>query len=86
VGVYPTGSLVEMTTGEVAIVIAQNPHERLEPTLCMLLDEQKNTWQSTPVIDLSKNRLDARGVERKIKRALKSGAYGIASWETGISR
>jgi HD-GYP domain-containing protein (c-di-GMP phosphodiesterase class II) len=86
VGVYPTGSLVEMTTGEVAIVIAQNSHERLEPTLCMLLDEQKNTWQGTPVIDLSKNRLDARGVERKIKRALKSGAYGIASWETAISR
>jgi HD-GYP domain-containing protein (c-di-GMP phosphodiesterase class II) len=81
VGVYPTGSLVEMTTGEVAIVIAQNMRERLEPTICMLLDADKNPWPSKPVFDLSKNRTDANGVRRKILRALKSGAYGISSWE-----
>jgi HD-GYP domain-containing protein (c-di-GMP phosphodiesterase class II) len=81
VGVYPTGSLVEMTTGEVGIVIEQNMRERLEPTVCMLLDDQKNPWPSNPVFDLSKNRVDANGVRRKILHALKSGAYGISSWE-----
>ena len=81
VGVYPTGSLVEMTTGEVGIVVAQNMHERLEPTICMLLDEYKDPWQSNPIIILSKNRVDAKGVRRKILHALKSGSYGIASWQ-----
>ena len=81
VGVYPTGSLVEMTTGEVGIVVAQNPRERLEPTICMLLDKQKNPWASSPIIDLSKNRLDADGIRRKILHALKSGAYGITAWQ-----
>jgi len=81
IGVYPTGSLVEMTTGEVGIVIEQNLRERLEPTLCMLLDKQKNTWEGHPIIDLSKNRLDADGIRRKILHALKSGAYGISSWQ-----
>ena len=82
VGVYPTGSLVELTTGEVGIVIAQNMRERLEPTICMLLDESKKTWPGEPVFDLSKNRTDANGSRRKIQRALRSGAYGISSWES----
>ena len=82
VGVYPTGSLVEMTTGEVGIVIEQNMRERLEPTICMLLDENKKPWKANPVIDLSKNRVDANGVRRKILHALKSGSHGIASWQS----
>ncbi len=81
VGVYPTGSLVELTTGEIGIVVAQNMHERLEPTICMLLDEHKDPWQSNPIIHLSKNRVDAKGVRRKILHALKSGSYGISSWQ-----
>lgn len=81
VGVYPTGSLVEMTTGEVGLVVAQNMQERLEPTICMLLDEYKDPWQSNPIIKLSKNRVDANGVRRKILHALKSGSYGISSWQ-----
>ena len=83
VGVYPTGSLVELTTGEVGIVIAQNMHERLEPTICMLLDENKKPWPNEPVFELSKKRTDANGVKRKILHALRSGAYGISSWEPG---
>ena len=81
VGVYPTGSLVEMTTGEVGIVVAQNMHERLEPTIFMLLDESKDPWQSNPIIHLSKTRVEVNGVRRKILHALKSGSYGISSWQ-----
>ena len=82
VGVYPTGSLVEMSTGEVGIVIAQNFHDRLEPTTCMLLDENKDPWTFNPIIDLSKNRTDANGRRRRIEHALKDGAYGISAVET----
>ena len=81
VGVYPTGSLVEMTTGEVGIVVAQNMHERLEPTIFMLLDESKDPWQSDPIIHLSKTRVEVNGARRKILHALKSGSYGISSWQ-----
>lgn len=82
VGVYPTGSLVEMTTGEVGIVVAQNGRERLKPTICMVLDKDKNPWErKNPIIDLSKNLLDADGNRRKILHALKSGAFGIEAWQ-----
>ena len=86
-GVYPTGSLVEMTTGEVGIVVAQNKRERLKPMISMLLDEQKNPWDVSPLIDLSSNPVDESGIKRKIMRALKPGAYGtdpkisIAKWQ-----
>ena len=77
-GVYSTGELVEMTSGEVGIVIAQNPGDRLRPTLSMLLDELKNPWEVNPRIDLSTNRVDENGIERNISRTLEPGAYGIS--------
>jgi len=76
-GVYPTGALVEMTSGEVGIVIAQNSDDRLRPTISMLLDELKNPWEVNPRIDLSTDRVDENGIERSILRTLKPGAYGI---------
>jgi HD-GYP domain-containing protein (c-di-GMP phosphodiesterase class II) len=83
-GVYPTGSLVEMTTGEVGIVIAQNLRDRLRPTISMLLDEQKKPGEINPIIDLSTNRVDENGLERKILHALKPGAYGISAAKAGM--
>jgi len=83
-GVYPTGSLVEMTSGEVGIVIAQNLRNRLNPTISMILDEQKNPWEINPLVDLSTNRVDASGLERKILHALNPGAYGIDPSLAGI--
>ncbi len=77
-GVYSTGELVEMTSGEVGIVIAQNPGDRLRPTVSMLLDELKNPWEVNPRIDLSTNRVDENGIERNILRTLRPGAYGIS--------
>jgi len=79
VGVYPTGSLVEMTSGEVGIVIAQNRKARLKPTLMMLLDEQKQPYEVHTILDLASDPEDASGLELKILHALKPGAYGIES-------
>jgi hypothetical protein len=76
-GVYPTGSLVEMTSGEVGIVIAQNLKDRLRPTINMVLDEQKNPFQDTQLIDMATNPVGADGLQRKILRALKPGSFGI---------
>ena len=77
-GVYPTGGLVEMTSGEVGIVTAQNMRDRLRPTISMLLDELKNPWEVNPHIDLSTDRVDENGIERNILRTLRPGAYGIS--------
>jgi HD-GYP domain-containing protein (c-di-GMP phosphodiesterase class II) len=74
-GVYPTGSLVELSTGEVAVVMAQNAARRLYPRVTVLTRPDKTIDPAFPQIDLwADGGADAR---RSIARALPAGAYGL---------
>jgi HD-GYP domain-containing protein (c-di-GMP phosphodiesterase class II) len=72
VGLYPTGSLVELNTGEVGAVVAVNGLRRLRPSIVLLLDKNKESLPEFVPMDLSQ-------MDRKISvyNGLKSGAYGI---------
>ena len=72
VGLYPTGSLVELSTGEVGAVIAINGLRRLRPTVMLLLDSNKEPLEQFRMVDLS----DADD-SLTVKGALPYGAYGI---------
>ena len=52
VGVYPTGSLVELNTGAVGVVITQNESRRLRPRLMLVLDEKKRPLSRFETVDL----------------------------------
>ncbi len=78
VGLFPTGSLVELTTGEVAIVVAQNPTRRLKPKVIVILDANKKRHNSFVTIDLqSLDFGDESSRSIWITRELEVGAYGI---------
>lgn len=51
-GVYPTGSLVELSTGEIAVVMAQNQARRLRPRVVLLSTPLKQRVNDFQVIDL----------------------------------
>ena len=51
-GVFPTGSLVEMHSGEVGIVMAQNKTRRMSPKVMLLLDKNKQAYDEYQIIDL----------------------------------
>ncbi|KEF33065.1 metal dependent phosphohydrolase [Marinobacter nitratireducens] len=72
IGIYPAGSLVELTSGEVAIVVAAHPGRKLKPRIEIVLDAQK---QPTPsrVVDLS-----AESSTLEIATALPDDAYGVS--------
>ena len=72
VGIYPTGSLVEMKTGEVGVVIAVNPSNRLRPRLILILDKNKQSLKVHQEIDLGKLKNDVA-----ISHGLAKGAYSI---------
>jgi HD-GYP domain-containing protein (c-di-GMP phosphodiesterase class II) len=72
VGLYPTGSLVELTSGEVGVVVAINGLRRLRPTVMLLLDENKEPYQVFKHLNLS--RMDG---EVEVTSGLPPGAYGI---------
>lgn len=72
VGLYPTGSLVELSTGEVAVVIEVNAMRRLRPSIMVLLDQDKKPFEEFKLIDLNEV-----GEDLNVKRSLPLNAYGI---------
>ena len=76
-GVYPTGSLVEMTNGSVAIVLEQNLTQRMRPKIMLILDEEKQHLMEYKTVDLAITFEDASGLPMNIYRGLDPGSYGI---------
>jgi len=76
-GVYPTGSLVEMSSGEVGMIMSQNRVQRLKPKIMMLLDENKKPFEVSKIVDLTVDTTDSSGLELTIISGLQPGAYGI---------
>ncbi len=54
IGIYPVGSAVELNTGEIAIVIAQNLMRRLQPRVMVILDAGRKPIRPPVVLDLVK--------------------------------
>jgi hypothetical protein len=79
VGVFPSGTLVELNTGEVGIVIAQNRFRRLRPEVMLILDAQKNMREEFPALDLQLHTKDNDSGRPAlwITQGLAPGAYGI---------
>ncbi len=76
-GVYPTGSLVELSTGQVGVVIGQSRVRHLRPKVMLVLNESKVAYQRAPVVDLMEETQTEDGTSLNIARALEPGAYGI---------
>ena len=79
VGVFPTGSLVELNTGEVGIVTAQNRFRRLRPEVMVVLDRDKKPRDEFTTIDLltCEQNSSAGQPGLWIVRSLEHGAHGI---------
>lgn len=77
IGVYPIGAMVELSSGEVAIVVAQSPTRRLRPIVVVLLDADKNQCREGRYIILEKVTHQDNGRKLDIVRNLEPNAYGI---------
>jgi HD-GYP domain-containing protein (c-di-GMP phosphodiesterase class II) len=76
ISIFPVGSLIELSTGEVAIVLEHNKIRRLEPKVLVLTDEDKEMLAHPVTLDLMA-RNKSGGEQKKILRGLPDGAYGI---------
>jgi HD-GYP domain-containing protein (c-di-GMP phosphodiesterase class II) len=55
VGVFPIGSVVELNSGEIGIVITQNLVRRLKPRVMVVLDAQGHPLRPHKILDLDKD-------------------------------
>jgi HD-GYP domain-containing protein (c-di-GMP phosphodiesterase class II) len=75
-GVYPVGTLVELNSGEVAVVIGQNHDARLLPRIALVRDRNKQPVDER-IVNL-KHLTGSDGIARfRIKTMLHDGSYGI---------
>jgi HD-GYP domain-containing protein (c-di-GMP phosphodiesterase class II) len=74
-GIYPPGSIVELSTGEKAIVLETNQAQRLRPRILVVRDPDNN-----PVarfVDMAIKQTDEQGQLYKIRSIHRPGAFGI---------
>lgn len=77
IGIYPIGSIVELNSGEVAIVVEQRRERRLKPKLLVILDANKQPYEQKRTLDLLDDPQTEDGLLYMIKDVLSPGAYGI---------
>ncbi|SDK57120.1 HD-GYP domain-containing protein [Microbulbifer yueqingensis] len=53
IGLYPTGTEVELSTGEVAVVVEQTYHHRLRPRVAVVLDRARQPLPKPRLLDLA---------------------------------
>jgi HD-GYP domain-containing protein (c-di-GMP phosphodiesterase class II) len=70
IGIYPVGSAVELNTGEVAIVIAQNLVRRLQPRVMVILDRDWKSIYPQLILDLVKEPKASADEPYRIRRTL----------------
>ena len=77
IGIYPAGTLVELSSGEVAIVVAESRSRRLRPQVMLLLDSDKQPLDDIEFIDLLEVTETDKGLPLDIIKSLKPNAYGL---------
>ncbi len=78
IGVFPVGAIVEMNTGEVGVVVAQDTTRRLKPKIILLLDPEKKPRSHLVIADLAKQEPNDSGtLSWWITKELPNSAYGI---------
>jgi putative nucleotidyltransferase with HDIG domain len=77
VGIYPAGTLVELSSGEVAVVVSEYRTRRLRPQVMVLLDADKQALAEIKTIDLRSQTTTAAAEPLNITSSLEPDAYGI---------
>lgn len=76
-GPYPVGSFVEMSTGEVAVVLAHNRIRRLKPRVMVVLDADKKPYASPVMLDLLNAPQAFNDQPYEIRCSLQEGSYEV---------
>ena len=79
IGIFPLGSVVELNSGEVGIVIAQHSEKRLQPRVMVIRDASGNPLRPQKLLDLSREPKATRDEPYRIKRTLEYGKAPVTA-------
>lgn len=75
-GIYPIGSVVELSTGEIGVVVTTNRVRRLKPRVTLVLKADSVPYGAPVTVDLMSHRT-GDGAPCEIDRVREPGIYGI---------
>ena len=81
IGIFPVGSMVELSSGEVAVIISHSKVRRLKPRVLIISDSSKRAYPQPTTLDLLYQRQIANQNELYIQRGLPTGAFGLDARE-----
>jgi HD-GYP domain-containing protein (c-di-GMP phosphodiesterase class II) len=76
-GIYPIGSLVELNTGQVGVVVFFSEKSHLSPTIMLILDEQKSPYDQYRYVNLGSHVWDQQKIKPEIKRIADPNEFGL---------
>jgi putative nucleotidyltransferase with HDIG domain len=76
-GIFPIGSIVELSTGSIGVVITANRARRLRPRVALILSPEKTPYTPASILDLMTVTHDANGKPIEIRNMLPPGTFGI---------
>lgn len=78
IGIYPTGSLVELSDGQRGMVMSHSPERRLWPRIMLMTDSDCNPLKSAKIIDLARyNEARTAGEAVTIRECLPHGTEDL---------
>ncbi len=78
IGVYPAGTLVELSDGQRGIVVSHSPERRLWPKVMVMQDAHRHPLKSAKVIDLARfNESRAAAEALAVRECLPHGTEGL---------
>jgi len=81
IGMFPSGTLIELSSGEVAVVVTESRLRRLRPKIMLLLNADKSVRDDYVMCDMSAVTYDDKGKKLEILHALPAGSYDIQADE-----
>lgn len=77
IGIYPVGSVVELLTGHIGIVVKLNEAHRLKPVVMLIMNRKKEYYPVRKLINLASSVWDKKDHKPGIKRILDPKEFNI---------
>lgn len=77
IGIYPIGSIVELTSGQVGVVVTDNKQNQLLPVILLLLDEHKHAYDKSKYINLASSTWENLDDRPYVDRVVDPDSYGL---------
>jgi len=77
IGIYPVGSVVELKTGHIGIVVKLNETHRLKPVVMLIMNREKEYYPRRKLVNLASSIWNKKAGKPEVKRILDAKEFNI---------